>query len=165
MYGDKIYLVDIFDLNKRRIVQFRDKITSFGFAILQGIHYSVQKTSPNFPRFLPLSDSYSPALWLPAFLVAHHLKLPRGGRLCSHRSLRLGSWTHVRDGSEGQVLTSVKLRRWLSRMYLPEVLSFLLPFPVGVTVSVAPGRNNQFMTEKVVGGGKAFLPAVQFSCL
>ena len=51
MYGDKIYLVDIFGLNKRRIVQFRDKITSFGFAILQGIHYSVQKRRRTFRAF------------------------------------------------------------------------------------------------------------------
>ena len=34
------------------------------------------KTSPNFPRFLPLSDSYSPSLRRLAFLAAHHLKLP-----------------------------------------------------------------------------------------
>ena len=32
--------------------------------------------SPNFPRFLPLSDSYSPSLRRLAFLAAHHLKLP-----------------------------------------------------------------------------------------
>jgi len=34
------------------------------------------KTSPNVPRFLPLSDSYSPSLRRLAFLAAHRLKLP-----------------------------------------------------------------------------------------
>jgi purine-nucleoside phosphorylase len=34
------------------------------------------KTSPNSPRFLPLSDSYSPSLRRLAFLAAHHLNLP-----------------------------------------------------------------------------------------
>lgn len=33
-------------------------------------------TSPNLPRFLPLSDAYSPSLRRLAFLAAHHLKLP-----------------------------------------------------------------------------------------
>ena len=33
-------------------------------------------TLPNVPRFLPLSDSYSPSLRRLAFLAAHHLKLP-----------------------------------------------------------------------------------------
>jgi len=32
VYGDKIFLVNTFDLGKLRIFQFRDKITSFGFA-------------------------------------------------------------------------------------------------------------------------------------
>ena len=34
------------------------------------------KTSPDVPRFLPLSDSYSPPLRRLAFLAAHDLKLP-----------------------------------------------------------------------------------------
>jgi purine-nucleoside phosphorylase len=34
------------------------------------------KTSPNLPRFLPLSDAYSPSLRRLAFLAAHHLNLP-----------------------------------------------------------------------------------------
>ena len=34
------------------------------------------KTSPDVPRFLPLSDSYSPSLRRLAFLAAHDLKLP-----------------------------------------------------------------------------------------
>jgi len=34
------------------------------------------KTSPNLPRFLPLSDAYSPSLRRLAFLAAHHLDLP-----------------------------------------------------------------------------------------
>jgi purine-nucleoside phosphorylase len=34
------------------------------------------KTSPNFPRFLPISNSYSPSLRRLAFLAAHDLKLP-----------------------------------------------------------------------------------------
>ncbi|KAF9521776.1 nucleoside phosphorylase domain-containing protein [Crepidotus variabilis] len=34
------------------------------------------KTSPNLPRFLPLSDAYSPALRRLAFLAAHKLQLP-----------------------------------------------------------------------------------------
>ena len=33
-------------------------------------------TSPNLPRFLPLSDAYSASLRRLAFLGAHHLKLP-----------------------------------------------------------------------------------------
>ena len=34
------------------------------------------RTSPNLPRFLPLSDAYSPSLRRLAFLAAHHLNLP-----------------------------------------------------------------------------------------
>lgn len=34
------------------------------------------QTSPNLPRFLPLSDAYSPSLRRLAFLAANHLKLP-----------------------------------------------------------------------------------------
>ncbi|KAF8812815.1 hypothetical protein BYT27DRAFT_7182271 [Phlegmacium glaucopus] len=35
-----------------------------------------RQTSPNLPRFLPLSDAYSPSLRRLAFLAAHHIKLP-----------------------------------------------------------------------------------------